>query len=400
MSIFKKNLFLKLFFSFFFIFSIFKLYDNALSRDAWQYGEWLINYQNGFVRRGFFGEIIFNFSKLLNGNIEISFVILVSFVCFIYYYLSYLFFKKIKLNNIWFLILFSPIFYFFLVVISKVGINKFIILYIFYLSYLLFLCSKKFSYDKNFIFFLFFPAILLIHEAFIFFLPFLFFPITFILKRKNYNYFLTQITVTIFLSLVTLFLIYLNKGSFIHTEIICKSLQQYAPMKCEWWGPIFSLSHDLGINNEGKKLSFFYIFNDYKTYLGFLLYFLYSYFPLYYLQTKTKLNLSKNFYDKKLIKIFFLITLFSTFPLFHFAEDWSRWLSAIFHLMVFLLVFLKIKNIIIFKKVITNFKTKKINYIFAIFLIIYPTFLHHHHFFFKGVRLEFTYYKIIKKLIN
>ena len=104
-----KHLFLKSFFTFLFIFSIFKLYDNAVSRDAWQYGEWLINYQNGFVRRGIIGELIFNLAKLFNNNVELSFLIITSLTCFIYYLLSYLLFQKIDLNKIWYLILFSPI---------------------------------------------------------------------------------------------------------------------------------------------------------------------------------------------------------------------------------------------------------------------------------------------------
>ena len=166
-------------------------------------------------------------------------------------------------------------------------------------------------------------------------------------------------------------------------------------MKCDWWGPIFALSHDLGINNEGRKLSFFYIHNDFKTYLGFMIYFVYCYLPLYVFYKKVKLNKLKNFVNKNIIFIFSLTTLISTLPLFHFAEDWSRWLSVVFHLSIFLLVYLRIKNIYVFKNI-----AKKITFTFFVFIVIYPTLLHHHHFFFKGVRLESTYYKIFKKLSN
>ena len=61
----KKNYFLQIFFIFLSLFSLFKLYDNSTNLDAWQYGEWLINYQYGFVRRGLVGEIIFLFSNIL-----------------------------------------------------------------------------------------------------------------------------------------------------------------------------------------------------------------------------------------------------------------------------------------------------------------------------------------------
>ena len=58
----KKNYFLQIFFIFLSLFSLFKLYDNSVGHDAWQYGEWLINYQYGFVRRGASrGDYIFIF---------------------------------------------------------------------------------------------------------------------------------------------------------------------------------------------------------------------------------------------------------------------------------------------------------------------------------------------------
>ena len=120
----KKNYFLQFFFIFLTLFSLFKLYDNSLNRDAWQYGEWLINYQHGFVRRGLTGEIIFILSRFFNDNIQITFLLLISTICILYYYKSYKLIKSIKLNFIHYIIIFSPLFYLFFVVISKVGVKK------------------------------------------------------------------------------------------------------------------------------------------------------------------------------------------------------------------------------------------------------------------------------------
>ena len=78
----KKNYFLQIFFIFLSLFSIFKLYDNAINLDAWQYGEWLINYQHGFVRRGLIGEIIFLISDFFNINIQIIFLLIISIFYF------------------------------------------------------------------------------------------------------------------------------------------------------------------------------------------------------------------------------------------------------------------------------------------------------------------------------
>ena len=153
----KNNFLLKIFFSALFIFSLIKLYDNSINRDAWQYGEWLINYQHGFVRRGLFGELIYLTSKIFSNNIQISFFLILSILCFFYYYLNYYLIKNIKFNFVFFLIIFSPLFYLFFVVISKVGIKKEILLYIFYLLYLIFLSSKYFNLNKNWLFILCFP---------------------------------------------------------------------------------------------------------------------------------------------------------------------------------------------------------------------------------------------------
>ena len=126
----KENYLIKILIIFFGIFTIIKLLDHTLSKDAWQYGEWLINYQNGFVRRGLVGELILIFSKLFNNNIQISFFIILSIIVVFYYLATYSFIKNIKFNFITYLIFFSPLFYFFIVVISKVGIRKEILLYL------------------------------------------------------------------------------------------------------------------------------------------------------------------------------------------------------------------------------------------------------------------------------
>ena len=83
----KKNFFLIFFFITLSIIALARLYDNAINRDAWQYGEWLINYQHGFVRRGIAGEIIYLFSVIFNDNIQISFFVILSSIVLLYFFL-------------------------------------------------------------------------------------------------------------------------------------------------------------------------------------------------------------------------------------------------------------------------------------------------------------------------
>ena len=185
--------FLKYFLTILAVFSIIKLFDNAINRDAWQYGEWLINYQNGFVRRGLVGELIYLISYVFNGNLQVTFVFIISLLVIIYYFLSYRLIKKIEFNNLNILILFSPLFFIFFIVISKVGIKKEIVLYIFYLTYLLILLSNDYNYKKNWYIFSILPLVFLIHEGFVFFLPYFILPLFFVIDKKKFKNFNSSI---------------------------------------------------------------------------------------------------------------------------------------------------------------------------------------------------------------
>ena len=403
-----RNFFLLIFFVLLSIFSIFRLIDNAMQLDSWQYGEWLINYQSGFVRRGLIGEFLYLLSKIFNSNLQVTFILFLSAIVFFYYYLNYQFIKNIKLNFINLLIIFSPIFYFFLVIISKVGIKKEIILYIFYLIFLYQLKSENFNIKRNWMFIFIFPFLLLNHEGQFFFLPYLVLPLLFVVKKHEIKEFKIQSLSLFFISILTTLLLYNFRGTVDHTLNICESLNIYAPAKCDWWGPIFALSLNLGEDWGGTfnlQWLFSYIHNDYKSYFGFIFYIVYSFLPFYifikFARFKKKFLISK----KKIIFTLLILFLFSL-PLFHLAQDWSRWFSIHFHLLAFLIFFLQQKKIInlekvkIFPQFNNFFLNKNVKIYLFIFLFFYATSVHHHHFFLKGVRLEFTYYKVAKKLIN
>ena len=93
----KKKYLLKILFITLTLASLIKLYDNSVNLDAWQYGEWLINYQHGFIRRGIVGEAIYILSSIFNDNIQISFIIIIFLLCSLYYYLNYIFIDSISL---------------------------------------------------------------------------------------------------------------------------------------------------------------------------------------------------------------------------------------------------------------------------------------------------------------
>ena len=54
-----------------------KFYSFYVEYSEWQYSDWLINYQAGFVRRGFIGEILFQIYSNLNIRLDILVLIFV-----------------------------------------------------------------------------------------------------------------------------------------------------------------------------------------------------------------------------------------------------------------------------------------------------------------------------------
>ena len=401
----KKNYFFLFFFVVLSLISLMKIYDYSINHDMWEYGEWLINYQHGFVRRGLVGEIIFLTSKIFQNNIEIAYFIVLSLIVIIYYFLNYVLIRNIKLNFINLFIIFSPLFYLFFIVISKVGIRKEIILYTFYLLYLIHLSSSNFTLKKNWKFIIFFPVLLLNHEGTLFYLPYVIIPLFFVVKENQKKEFIYQVLLLFITSIIVQILVYYNKGTTEHTLAICESLGVYAPAKCVWWGPFFALGQYLGsdFGRINEKDWFFFIV-DYKTFFGFVFYFLYSFLPILCFFLISDFNKKIFLLNKNKNIVIFIIAFLFSLPLFLLAHDWSRWASINFHLMAYLIFFFQRLDILNYSNnnnfifINNDLFTKKIKIFYFIVLFLYATFFHHHHFFFKGVKLEFTYYKIYTKI--
>ena len=117
-----------------FIFQVSKFYDFYSEYSAWQYVDWIINYQGGFVRRGLSGEILFKIHTLT--NIKLDFLIFL-FVTLIYFFVLIFLIKLVKyveysqLNTLIFL---SPGFFLYPVMNSEV-IGRKDILFLFIISF-------------------------------------------------------------------------------------------------------------------------------------------------------------------------------------------------------------------------------------------------------------------------
>ena len=93
------------------IIQVSKFYSFYVEYSEWQYSDWLINYQAGFVRRGFIGEILFQIYSNLNIRLDILVLIFV-FILIIFF--TFLLFKSIEIvyeNHLNILIFLSPGFF-------------------------------------------------------------------------------------------------------------------------------------------------------------------------------------------------------------------------------------------------------------------------------------------------
>ena len=70
------------------IFQVSKFYSFYTEYSAWQYVDWLINYQGGFVRRGLIGEFLFQIHNIINIDLDI----LIFYFCIFFIFDGFFFF--------------------------------------------------------------------------------------------------------------------------------------------------------------------------------------------------------------------------------------------------------------------------------------------------------------------
>lgn len=364
-----------------FIYNVVQIYQFAIDKYAYQYGDWLINYSNGFVRRGLGGEIVYYFSYLFGKNIQVSYFILLICLLVIFYYISFDFFSKINFNFFIIFLFFSPFLFLFFTLNHKAGVRKEILLYIYFI-FLLNSLSSKYIKKIEWKYIIFFPIILLIHEGLFFFLPFIIIVFLLVLDRKNYKIIFLQLILFVLLSFCILLMTFFFKGDANSVKVICDSLSQYAYQNCKNWGAISWLS-----SNVDVYVNQTFNFHDYEGYLYWLINFIYGFFPFLLIFLSKNFEFSKNIFLLNLLKIkiinliiiFFTLLIIFVLPLFILAIDWGRWLSIIYHLSCFTTIFFIKKKIIILK--LNNFFLKIVKFyeinkkLFLILILIYSHFL-------------------------
>ncbi len=337
--------------------------------------EWLINYQGGFTRRGIIGEICFHLADFFKISLRSVIFIFQITVYLLYFFLIYLFFKKIKHNVITLFAIFTPIFLLYPVAEIEALGRKEVFLYIYFLGFL-FLANTNSIYKKYSNLYIIFitPIICLIYEQIIHFFPFLVAIIVFQRKIKNIYSFLNVCLLFLpsILIICYFFIKPLGEDSHLLMEkSLLDNFNEVCYMSC-------NLLNKNDLNKFGDLIK--YIYGGYSNIeimtwiFRYLIIILVGFFPLYFLSIHSKIKEENIFSNFHLSNIFLLILFLSLtiIPLYIFGGDWGRWTGMLITFSTIFYFYLYKFNYIILdhermNKKLKFFKNKKK---FTIFIFI------------------------------
>ncbi|MDA9609190.1 hypothetical protein N9S14_01565 [Candidatus Pelagibacter sp.] len=324
--------------------------------NAWLIGDWLINYEGGFVRRGLSGEFFLLLNSFLNVELNRLIFYFQFLISLIFFSLCYFYFTKIKLDIFLVCLIFSPTILMFSFYDAFMVSRKEFLIYITFLS-LIFIIKNNIKNQIIISLYLIFSSVILplITEIVFFYLPYFYLLIR--ISKNNDNKFFSRIVISqlIITSLLILFISFF--GSQLNTDEICKIIIENNGNSNLCLGAISDNRQILEIIS--------YNLSRYNNYNYFLNYFLSFFITCFLISIYLYLLNLKNLIVRFNIYIIFLFV-FST-PLFILGTDWGRWINIHFILIIFLLIYLKINNYKNIKEV--NIFLNKRNYlIFLIFL--------------------------------
>ena len=380
-------------------FAIFFLYiKHNIGNDS-SISEWLINYQGGFTRRGFGGEIIILFANLFDIGLRKSIFLFQSFLQLFYFFLIYYFFKNFKVNILQLFALFAPIFLLYPVAEIEALGRKEIILFITFISILIFSEKKISSKIPNLIIFFLLPVVCLIWEQVVLLFPF--FAVIIIIKNRlqTYSEVFKYLIVLFLPSVVTFIYIYLNPISIEGHSSMCRFLKNEFNEVCYMSANLLITStiyfDTLWVHKNAT----------FEHYFRYIMIFIIGFMPIHILIFKNKFLKIDNFIFKYFNPTSLFFTLYSPLILlFIFGYDWGRWISILYTFTV-LLYFYLIKNSYIANNLITKNKIfeflnkKKIitGFLFVIFAFSWnpKTVITGDIASFPGYRIPYKFFKII-----
>ncbi len=348
-----------------FIFQILKFYTFYEEYSDWQYADWLINYQGGFIRRGLIGELLLQIHYFLSINLDI---LVFCFVVILYSILLILLIKSLKYletSKIDTLIFLSPGFFLYPIMNSEVIGRKEILLFVILGS---FVFLEKYLKDKYLLLITLISILVisLTHTGLLFYsqyLVFLYFLIS--LSRNKEISFSEILVIAIYLLVLSLFL-FSSESSKSQVLEICNSVKDFVKNDCVNRGQFFwlyrpmteyfdvKLTLDLESNFLIYSLSLFLVF----VFISIKLYF-------------SKFKSENNFLDVLNPFVIFLLLFVFTIPIYVVGIDWGRYISMSFFSTYFIYIYL-IKQKMIFFNFKNSFLKKKISKnLFFIFVFIY-----------------------------
>ncbi len=341
-------------------------------REGYNIGEWLINYEGGFVRRGFVGECLYLLSYLTGVNPLIYLVILQGAIFAVYFYFSWKMLKeKSDLVKYAFLI-FSP-FLFTFAINSQAGGYRKEIIYFSILSYVTYAYSffDKKKFERIFtVVLLFYPFVILSDELGLVVIPLLLGLYWDKVKPdfSNSNTIFSVVIVLIFLNFLTFGgVILYHQAANNQIADIVSSLRSEGvpPLK---GGGIDALGWSTKANLNGTVHSItrghYFI---YYTILIFLC-------SLAFIPLKSQL---KNLFKSRAILLGLLLSFLLLVPVYIIANDWGRW-TYIFMVEIFMAILVNDEGGLLNKSLLPSPKWQKVRVasfaLFSLALISYASF--------------------------
>ena len=350
-----------LIFSYFFLFT-----KHNVANDS-TISEWLINYEGGFTKRGLIGQFSIELSRIFELNLRWIIFLLQSFTCTVYFFLLFVFLKKLKFERIIILSIFTPIFILYPIAEIEVLARKEVLVFSLYITYLM---IPRDSILKFISLTIFSCLSILIWEPIIFF-----FPLIIILEIienniEKINFIFLKLILSFIPSLLVVFFIIMFPLSIDDHNSMAFILKQEFEEDCY-------MSCDLLISKSSLLQQFQGNFGKYslEVFVRYSLIFLIGFFPLISLINNSSLK-NKNlvlfkFFEKPIILI--LISLLPIIILFAMGYDWGRWVNVTY-VMLALTYFhlLKSSNFILnYKNLENNLLYRIKGKIFIIFFVIF-----------------------------
>ena len=278
--------------------------------NGWKTGDWLINYSDGFIRRGFLGSLVYWISDFGISILWLVYLMQVSIYALMFSFVLKLY-KSTDRSLYWLLILFSPAFLLFPFYDFQGGFRKEILVLTLFAFFSLSYAQASVSKAKVtwVVFFYFLAGVS--HEVTIFVLPFFLYMLWQSVEtnqlEKKYGIIFSIALIAISFSL--LLISYVFKGSEASASVICNSLTERSltPNICN--GAISWLKED-------SRSSFNRVIEG----LGGHSLSVFQFVVLAFVPT-----IFTTFWNKKTLVLFAVSFVFIT-PLFAVAIDWGRWI--------------------------------------------------------------------------